>query len=312
MMKVLHLDENHPLLISGLEQLGFENVVDTTSSKKAIESLVKNYDGLVVRSRIPIDQTIIKKGVRLKFIARVGAGLENIDVEAAKKKGVNVIAAPEGNRNAVGEHALGMLLALLNNMNRAFEEIKSGLWIRSGNRGTELSGKTVGIIGYGNTGKNFAQKLKGLDVNVLCVDILKNVGDDFATQVSMKVLQKQADIISLHTPQSPKTLGLIDQKFIRQCQKPFWLINTARGKSVVTHDLVEALKQGKVQGAALDVLEYEQSSFENLFQSKNLSKDFQYLLEAPNVLLTPHIAGWTHESHQKMAQTIVQKVAKLL
>ena len=306
-MNILHLDTNHPLLINQLNDLGFTNDEDYIASKEIIEAKISHYDGIIIRSRFSIDQQFLDAATNLKFIGRVGAGLENIDVAYAKKKGVKLIAAPEGNRNAVGEHALGMLLTLFNKFHTADAEVRKGKWQREANRGLELDGKTVGIIGYGYMGKAFAKKLRGFDVDVLYYDILPNVGDANAKQVSLQELQEKADVLSLHTPQTPETQGMINANFINQFKKPFWFINTARGKSVVTSDLVEALKSGKILGAGLDVLEYEKSSFEDMFTSE-MPKAFQYLIKADNVLLTPHIAGWTIESKEKLAQTIVDKI----
>ncbi len=308
-IKILHIDSNHPLLWGQLEKAGFSNKEDFTSSKEEVESKIQNYHGIVIRSRFKIDKQFLDKATNLQFIARVGAGLESIDCDYAISKGVHLIAAPEGNRNAVGEHALGMILSLFNKLNKADKEVRSGHWNRESNRGHELDGKTVGIIGYGNMGKSFAKKLRGFDVQVLCYDILPNVGDENARQVSLSELQKNADVLSLHTPWTPETDKMINTDFIAAFEKPFWFINTARGNSVVTADLVEALKSGKVLGAGLDVLEYEKLSFETLFEGKK-PEAFEYLLQAENVLLTPHIAGWTFESKEKLAQTIVDKILK--
>ncbi len=309
-IKILHIDSNHPLLWEQLEQAGFQNEADFTSSKEEIEAKIGNYKGIVIRSRFKIDQSFLDKATNLQFIARVGAGLESIDCEYAMQRGIHLIAAPEGNANAVGEQAMGMLLSLFNHLKKANNEVKSGQWIREGNRGHELEGKTIGIIGYGNMGKSFAKKLRGFDVTVLCYDILPNVGDENATQVSLVELQEQADVISLHTPWTAQTDKMINSDFINQFKKSFWFINTARGNSVVTEDLVEALKCAKIVGAGLDVLEYEKGSFETLFEGEKPAA-FAYLLQADNVLLTPHIAGWTVESHQKLAQTIVNKIIAL-
>jgi D-3-phosphoglycerate dehydrogenase len=316
-VKILHIDSNHPLLWEQLEQAGFHNETDFTSSKSEIEDKIHNYHGVVIRSRFKIDREFIDKATNLKFIARVGAGLESIDCDYAKSKKIHLIAAPEGNRNAVGEHAIGMLLSLMNKLNRADKLVREGKWIREGNRGCELEGKTVGLIGYGNMGKSFAKKLRGFDVEVLCYDILPDVGDENAKQVSLQELQQKADVLSLHIPWTPETDKMINANFINAFAKPFWFINTSRGKNVVTDDLVTALQTGKVIGAGLDVLEYEKLSFENLFLSSPAEagsekpKAFDYLLQAENVLLTPHIAGWTFESHQKLAQVIVDKIKKL-
>ncbi|UGS23528.1 2-hydroxyacid dehydrogenase [Flavobacterium channae] len=309
-IKILHIDSNHPLLWEQLEQAGFSNQADFTSTKQEVEDKIENYHGIVIRSRFKIDKTFLDKATNLQFIARVGAGLESIDCDYAIEKGVHLIAAPEGNANAVGEHALGMLLSLFNNLNKANNEVKSGQWKREANRGHELEGKTVGIIGYGNMGKSFAKKLRGFDVTVLCHDILPNMGDSNADQVSLSELQETADVLSLHTPWTLETDKMINADFINKFKKSFWFINTARGNSVVTADLVEALQSGKILGAGLDVLEYEKLSFETLFEGEKPAA-FEYLLQAENVLLTPHIAGWTFESHQKLAQTIVDKICKI-
>ncbi len=306
-MKVLHLDTNHELLINQLNVLGFTNHEDYTASKTDVEAKIHEYEGIVIRSRFTIDKQFLDAATNLKFIGRVGAGLENIDCDYAESKGIYLISAPEGNRNAVGEHALGMLLSLFNKLNKADNEVRHGQWLREANRGIELDGKTVGLIGYGNMGKAFAKKLRGFDVEVLCYDIKPNVGDDNCKQVSLETLQENADVLSLHTPQTPLTLNMVNADFINGFQKPFWLINTARGKSVVTIDLVSALKSGKILGAGLDVLEYEKASFESLFSS-DMPEAFQYIIQAENVLLTPHVAGWTVESKEKLAQTIVDKI----
>jgi D-3-phosphoglycerate dehydrogenase len=310
-VKILHIDSNHPLLWEQLEQAGFQNEADFTSSKTEIEAKIQDYHGIVIRSRFKIDKAFIDKASKLKFIARVGAGLESIDCDYAFSKNIQLIAAPEGNRNAVGEHTIGMLLSLMNKLNRADKLVREGKWIREGNRGYELEGKTVGIIGYGNMGKSFAKKLKGFDVDVLCYDIQDNVADENAKQVSIKELQAKSDVLSLHIPWTPETDKLLNTEFINRFAKPFWFINTSRGKNVVTDDLVLALQSGKILGAGLDVLEYEKLSFENLFIETERPKAFDYLLQAENVLLTPHIAGWTYESHEKLAQVIVDKIIKL-
>lgn len=306
-MKILHLDKNHPLLLRQLNKFGFSNFEDYSSSKLEIESEINKFDGIIIRSRFTIDRQFLDAATNLKFIGRVGAGLENIDCAYANKKGITLISAPEGNRNAVGEHALGMLLSLFNKLNKADREVRQGTWLREDNRGIELDGKTVGIIGYGNMGKAFSKKLRGFDLEVLCYDIKENVGDANAKQVSLSELQEKADVLSLHTPQTSETLNMINTKFINAFSKPFWLINTARGKSVVTSDLVLALQSGKIRGAGLDVLEYEKASFESLFSNK-MPKAFQYLIQSNNVILSPHVAGWTIESKKKLAQTIVDKI----
>jgi D-3-phosphoglycerate dehydrogenase len=294
-----------------LEQAGFVNHEDFTSSKEAIEAKIHNYQGIVIRSRFKIDKIFLDKAVNLKFIARVGAGLESIDCEYAQSKNIALIAAPEGNRNAVAEHSLGMILSLFNNLNQADAEIRAGHWNRESNRGHELDGKTVGIIGYGNMGKAFAKKLRGFEVEVLCFDIQENVGDANARQVNFTEFQAKVDVVSLHIPWTPETDKMVNAEFINGFTKPLWIINTSRGKNIVTADLVSALQTGKVLGAGLDVLEYEKLSFETLFLNKSTPEAFQYLLKAKNVILTPHIAGWTFESHERLAQVIVNKIKAL-
>ncbi len=307
-MKILHLDKNHPLLIEQLTAAGFENDENYYAPKDAIEQIIHQYDGIVLRSRFKIDKAFLDAATNLKFIGRVGAGLENIDCEYAEQKGIKLIAAPEGNKTAVAEHALGMLLNLMNKLSYVDKEVRSGVWKREENRGIEIEGKTIGIIGYGNMGKAFAQRLKGFNCKVICYDIKPNVGDANAQQVSLEQLQMHSDILSLHTPETPDTHHYVNKNFINGFAKSFWLINTARGKSVCTNDLVDALKSGKIKGAGLDVLEYEKSSFENMFSDNELPDAFRYLINADNVLLSPHIAGWTIESKEKLAQVIVDKI----
>ena len=310
-MKVLHLDTNHSTLLEQLYDAGFENHEDYTSSKTEIEKKVHDYDGIIIRSRFSIDQSFLEKAINLKFIGRVGAGLENIDIDYACSRGIELIAAPEGNRNAVAEHALGMLLSLFNNLNNADREVRKGIWLREENRGIELDGKTIGLIGYGNTGKAFAKKLSGFDVTVLFNDIKPNIADNNATQVSLQELKEKADILSLHTPETQLTNGMITLDFITSFKKPIWIINTGRGKSIVTKDLVSAIKSERVLGAGLDVLEYEKSSFENLFINNNVPEEFKYLIECKNILLSPHVAGWTQESKIGLVKIALEKIKKL-
>ncbi|HLA54831.1 MAG TPA: D-2-hydroxyacid dehydrogenase family protein [Flavobacterium sp.] len=307
-IKILHIDSNHPILLEQLQQAGFINDQDYKSSKAEIESKIHDYQGIVIRSRFDIDKAFLDKATNLQFIARVGAGLESIDTDYAASKNVVLIAAPEGNKNAVGEHSLAMLLALFNKINTADAEIKSGHWNREKNRGHELDGKTVGIIGYGNMGKSFAKKLRGFEAEVLCYDILPNVGDVNAKQVSLSALQSKSDVLSLHIPWTPETDKLVNANFIDTFAKPFWLINTSRGKNVVTADLVDAMQSGKILGVGLDVLEYEKLSFEHLFTEDHIPEAFQYLLNSENAILSPHIAGWTFESKERLAQVIVDKI----
>ena len=310
-MKVLHLEENHPTLIKGLQALGFKNDAAYTDSLAEILAKIDKYEGLIIRSKYPIDEDFLARAKKLKFIGRVGAGLENIDVKAVESRNIHLLNAPEGNRNAVGEHALGMLLSLMNRLKEGHASIQSGLWDREGHRGWELSGRTLGVIGYGNTGKSFAKRISGFNVRTLCYDILDNVGDQYAQQVDWKTLQAECEIISLHIPQTPLTRGMIDKKFIADMGHHFWLLNTARGSAVITEDLVAGLQSQKIMGAGLDVLEYETRSFSSIFNGDGLPSALQYLIEADHVLLSPHVAGWTRESHVKLATTIVEKVKKL-
>ena len=307
-MKVIVLDENHDLLNKGLMNLGFQIDEAYTDSYEQVLGKIENYDGMIIRSRIPIDQRMLATAKNLKFIGRVGAGLENIDEEFAVLKGIELFNAPEGNRDSVAEHAIGMLLMLMNRLRIADAEVRNGIWLREENRGDELMGKTVGIIGYGNMGKAFAKRLQGFGVDVICYDIKENVGDEFAMQVDLEELFKRAEVVSLHTPQTEETVGMINRDFIDSFSNPFYFINTARGKAVVTKDLVEAIESGKIKGACLDVHEYEKSSFENL-KFDELPDAFQYLVNSDRVILAPHIAGWTHQSKRKLAEVILNKIS---
>ncbi len=304
-MRILLLDTNHPLIEEQLSKKGFLLEADYTSGYDEVLKKIHSYEGIIIRSRIPLDKDFLTKASHLKFIARVGAGMENIDVETAENLGIKLINSPEGNRDSVAEHVVGMLLILMNRLFIASNEVKNGIWKREENRGDELLGKTFGIIGYGNMGKATAKRLSGFGVEVIFHDILPNLSDGFATQVSLEELQKRADILSLHIPLTQETHYLIDEEFISKMKKDFYLVNTARGKNVKTKVLVEAICSGKVLGACLDVLEYEKSSFENL-EVENA--DLQFLLNSDKVIVTPHIAGWTHQSKKKLAQVIVDKI----
>ena len=310
--KVLHIDKNHHLLLEGLESLGYKNVLAYDTPLSILLPKLKEYFGVVIRSRFPINKKFIDKASNLKFIARVGSGLENINVRYATKKNITLLSAPEGNRNAVGEHALGMLLCLMNKIRLGHESIREGEWNREEHRGWELEGRTVGIIGYGNTGQSFAKKLKGFNnLKIIFYDIKQNLGDNFAQQVSLEVLKENAEILSLHIPESKETSGMINEKFINQMQNPFWLINTARGKAVNTDDLVIGIKSGKILGAGLDVLEYESSSFYSIFNDNKKNSSLTFLKNSKRVILTPHVGGWTLESHKKLSETILDKIRAL-
>ena len=302
-MKILFIDTVHPLLKQELEK---ENHICDSAynkSKTEIQQIISNYQGIIIRSRFKIDKQFIDCGSNLKFIARAGSGLENIDVEYAENKNIHCYNAAEGNRQAVAEHALGMLLSLFNNLNNADQEVREGKWERERNRGIELAGKTVGIIGYGNNGSAFAEVLKGFNVKILAYDkYLTN----YPQKSSMETINKEADIISLHVPLTDETTYLVDDNFINRFVKNFYLINTARGKCVNTKNLVKALENKKIKGACLDVLEYEKTSFENLSKD-GLTSDMQYLMNAKNTILSPHIAGWTAESNVKIAEVLLNK-----
>lgn len=306
-MKILLLDHNHPLITEQLLAKGFILEEDFTSSYDEVLEKIDNYGGIIIRSRIPLDKNFLEKAKNLKFIARVGAGMENIDKEVAKNLGIELINSPEGNRDSVAEHVVGMLLILMNRLFIASNEVKNGIWKREENRGDELLGKTFGIIGYGNMGKATAKRLSGFGVKVIFHDILSDIQDEFAEQVSLDELQEEADILSLHIPLDTSTKYLVDENFISKMKKNFYFVNTARGENLKTPALIEAIKKGKVLGAALDVLEYEKSSFENL-DSSGENQDLQFLLSSEKVIVTPHIAGWTHQSKEKLAQFIVDKI----
>jgi len=302
-MKILFIDTVHPLLKQELEK---ENHICDTAynkSKTEIQQIISNYQGIIIRSRFKIDKQFIDCGINLKFIARAGSGLENIDVDYAESKNIHCYNAAEGNRQAVAEHALGMLLSLFNNLSRADQEVRNGVWEREENRGIELAGKTVAIIGYGNNGSAFAEVLKGFNVKILVYDkYLK----DYSYKSTMKTIYKEANIVSLHIPLTEETSYLVDDNFINSFKKNIYLINTARGKCTNTKHLVAALENGKIKGACLDVLEYEKTSFENLSQ-EGFSNDMQYLINSKNIILSPHIAGWTMEGNVKIAEVLLNK-----
>ncbi len=310
-MNILFLDSNHPILHRTLEEAGHTCDLQYNWTLEEITGRIHLYDGIVIRSRIKITKELIDKATQLKFIARAGAGMENIDTIYAESKGIHCLHAPEGNRDAVAEHALGMLLALFNNLCRANKEVREAKWIREGNRGIELMGKTVGIIGYGNMGSAFAARLTGFSVKVLAYDKYKQgFGNKMIQETTMAHIFDEADIVSLHTPLTPETQYLINDAFIQRFKKNIYIINTARGKSLHTTDLVTNLKTGKVLGACLDVLEYEMTSFERL-ETTAVPEAFQFLIQSEKVMLSPHIAGWTKESNEKVAQVLAKKILEM-
>jgi len=308
-MKVLFIDSVHPILEDRLKMMGFACEHDYTSNRETIIKKLPDFEGIVIRSRIKVDGAFLSSAKQLKFIARSGAGLENIDLDAAKKRGIHLFSAPEGNRQAVGEHSLGMILSLFNRLSLADQEIRSGKWQREANRGFELSGKTIGIIGYGNMGKAFAKCLSGFDCEVLTYH-LSDTSDDYAKKSSLESIQNKAQIISFHTPYDDSTHHYLDESFVQKMKHPFYVINTARGKVIKTKALVEGLKSNQILGACLDVLEYEKASFENLFENE-IPEDFNYLINSPKVLLSPHVAGWTHESYEKLSSVLADKIEKM-
>lgn len=311
MKRVAFIDSVHPLLQAELEKNGFSCDMLFELSNEEIISKLHAYEGAVVRSKFRISKAIIDKAAKLEFIARAGAGMENIDVEYAESKGIRCLHAPEGNRDAVGEQAVGMLLMLFNNLCRADREVREGKWIREGNRGIELMGKTVGIIGYGNMGSAFAQRLKGFGVKVLAYDKYKTgFGNEFVTEAMPDDLFNEADVLSLHVPLTDETRYLVNDEFINKFKKNIFIINTARGKILNTSDLVKNMRSGKVKGACLDVLEYEAVSFENI-EATTLPEPFQYLIKSDKIVLSPHIAGWTHESNEKIALALARKIIAL-
>lgn len=307
-MIVLFLDKVHEVLSERLTCAGHQCIHAENFSKEECLNWVKKVDGIVIRSRFPMDESFLKKASCLKFIARSGAGMENIDVIYCKSRGITLYNSPEGNRNAVGEHALGMLLSLMNKLHTADREIRSGTWDRESNRGTELDGKTVGIIGYGNNGQAFAKKLRGFDVNVLAYDKYKqSFGNDFVKECTLEAILDQADIISFHIPQNEETIRFANNEFFEKLVKPIFLLNLSRGKIVDTNALVQAIESGKVLGAGLDVLEYETSCFENIYNQET-PVSFKYLINSNQVILSPHVGGWTAESYFKLSNVLADKI----
>jgi D-3-phosphoglycerate dehydrogenase len=310
--RILFLDSNHPVMIDTLRANGFICDEDYSSTKEEVIAKLHMYHGVVIRSRFKLDRDFLDAGKQLKCIGRAGAGMENIDVEYANAKGITCVHAPEGNRVAVGEHALGMLLSLMNNFRRSDNETRNGIWRREENRGTELTGKTVGIIGYGNMGSAFAKVLAGFDVKVLAYDKYKSgFSNSYVQESGLNEIFEQADVLSLHVPLTKETEMMINESFLASFSKPFWFLNTSRGKVVNTEAVAYALDQGKILGAGLDVLEYESVSFEHL-DAADLPEPFQRLKKRDNVILTPHVAGWTFESHVKIGKVIAEKMTAVL
>jgi len=308
MLKVLFIDSVHPILNERLTKMGFECINGTQFSPEEIAAVLPEVSGLVIRSRFTLDAEFLENAPQLKFIARSGSGLENIDQIYCKERNITLFNSPEGNRNAVAEHALGMLLVLLNHIHTADLQIRKGIWTREANRGEELDGKTVGIIGFGNNGAAFAKKLRGFDVKVMAYDKYKTgFGDHFVQECTLEAIQEQANVLSFHIPQNKETKYWANEAFFNAFAKPFFLLNLSRGKIVNTKDLVKALKSGQVRGAGLDVLEFEMKSFESFFEQQ-LPEEFRYLIAAENVVLTPHVGGWTTESYFKLSDVLATKI----
>jgi D-3-phosphoglycerate dehydrogenase len=306
--QVIFIDSVHPVLEQKLEQAGMVCLQHTKTNIETLQTILPEAYGIVIRSRFTIDTDFLKFCPNLKFIARSGSGLENIDTKICKDLGVRVYNSPEGNRNAVAEHALGMLLSLLHKIQKADKEVRQGEWNRESNRGEELDGKTVGIIGYGNNGAAFAKKLRGFDVRVLAYDKYKSgFGDHFVQECTLNAILEQADVISFHIPQNKETRSFLNKEFVASVQKPFYLLNLSRGKIVDTAALVEGLQNGKIKGAGLDVLEFESKSFESFFEQE-LPGSFSYLINSENVVLTPHVGGWTSESYVKLSSVLADKI----
>ena len=310
-MKVLITDKIEQTALKALSAAGFELNQIVGKDRSFYLDSIDAYDGVIIRSALKFDREFIDRAAKLKFIARVGAGMENIDVDYARSKGIQCINSPEGNRSAVGEHAVGMLLMLFRNLSRADRQVRQGAWLREANRGIELEGKTVGIVGYGNMGSAFARRLRGFDVKLLAYDKYKNgFGDDFVRESTMEQLFRDCDIVSIHTPLTAETKYMVNRQWIASFEKPVYLVNTARGPIVKTDDLAEALKSGKLAGACLDVLEYETLGFEHI-SGLRPPEALKYLFQSDKVVLSPHIAGLTRESYIKLTKVIVDKILNL-
>lgn len=308
-MRIYFLDTVHPELKLMLTTAGHQVLENYVCEYDELPQVLSDADGIVIRSRLSLDGSMLKQLGHLQFIARSGAGLENIDLEVASAMEIAVYNSPEGNMRAVGEHATAMLLSLLNKIPKGNREIRGGHWLREDNRGKELGELTVGLIGFGNMGRAFAKCLRGFDCKVLAYDKYHPFSDDHVECVSLEKLQKTCDVVSFHTPQTEETKRYFDAQFLSKCSKPIYLINTARGSAVVIKDLVAGLKSEQVLGACLDVLEYEPKSFEQI-DFASLPPEFQELISFENVILSPHVAGWTHRSLVKLATTLGEKILK--
>jgi len=303
---ILIVDDIHQVFIERAEAMGYHcDYQPLITPGRALE-IIGGYAGLVMRSKFQLSRVYIDAGKNLRFVCRAGAGMDNIDEDYAAQKGITLINAPEGNADAVGEHAVGMLLSLMNNLNKADRQVRNGTWDREGNRGYELKGKTVSIIGYGFMGCSFARKLLGFGVNVIAYDKYKTgFSDQYAREASMEEIVKHSDILSLHIPLTAETTGMVNEEYLLHFRKPIFLINTSRGKAVKTSAVLHAIQQGKILGAALDVLETEK------FPALAEQPWYEELCRSPKVLLTPHIAGWTFESYRKISEVMAGKLGLL-
>jgi D-3-phosphoglycerate dehydrogenase / 2-oxoglutarate reductase len=304
-MKILIIDEMHLSIIPLLENLGYQVDYRPEIERKEIEDVIEEYSGLIIRSKTPMDKALLEKAVNMKFIGRAGAGLDKIDLKYLEKRDIKLFHAAEGNKDAVGEQAIGMLLSLFNHIAKADQEVKKGIWKREENRGEELQGKTFGIIGYGNMGEAIARKLSGFDVNILAYDKYKSgFGTFHVTEVGFRQLQEEVDILSMHVPLTPETRNFLTMEVLEQFAKPFYFINTARGEIISFDTLNAALDRGIILGAVLDVLENEKfSTFTNAQKAA-----FEKLAARENVVFSPHIAGWTNQSYEKINQVLVGKI----
>jgi len=304
--KILIVDDLHPVFKERAKLLGFEVDDRPLISREETMEVIKDYTGIAVRTKFRIDKTLFDAATNLEFVARAGAGLDNIDEVIAKERGIKLLNAPEGNMDAVGEHATGLLLSLMNNFRNADQQIRNGKWDREGNRGYELKGKTVGIIGYGFMGKSFAKKLKGFEVNVIAYDKYKTgFSDDFAKEVSMEEIVRQSDVLSLHIPLTSETRQMVNEEYLFHFRKPIFFINTARGEIVNTTAVLAALNQGKILGAGLDVLEAEK------FPLLGLQDWYADIVATEKVILTPHVGGWTFDSYRKISEVLAEKLGQL-
>lgn len=311
---VLIIDTIHTSFEDVLHANGIKTIKAYEWSREKVLMEIGHFEGLSIRSRFKIDADFLYSARHLKCIGRAGAGMENIDVATATKLGIHCVNAPEGSKDAVAEHALGMLLMLLNHLQRADTEVRNGIWRREENRGIELEGKTVGIVGFGNMGRSFARRLIGFGVRILALDPYITLDEKvfpYVEQCDENTFFETCDIVSLHVPLTAETASMVNTQWLRRFKKPIYLLNTARGKNVDTAALTEAIKLGIVAGAALDVLEYETISFENI-EHRNLPEPFKFLVGSDKVVLSPHIAGWTIESNHKIATILAEKMVAVL